>query len=128
MEDTTDHILVVDDDPFTAELTGLVLENAGFATVIAEGGMDALEKIAANPSIRVVVSDMNMPFIDGIQLFEELRLQGFTQPFVLLTGEDAAPLRIEHPEMDAIMTKDEDLQDSLPELVGSLFARLDKDG
>ena len=123
MSDTPATILVVDDDVFTAELTGLILESAGYATIIAEGGLDALEKMAADATVRVVVSDMNMPFIDGIQLFAELREQGFRQPFVLLTGEDAAPLRLAHPDMDAVLTKDEDLQEALPELVEALLAR-----
>jgi CheY-like chemotaxis protein len=64
---------------------------------------------------------MNMPFMDGVQLFAELRQQGFTQPFVLLTGDDAVPLRLAHPEMDGVLTKSEDLQEELPELVESLL-------
>lgn len=121
MSDTAT-VLVVDDDEFTAELTGMILESAGYDVVIAVGGMEALEKIAANPAIRVVVSDMNMPFIDGIQLFAELREQGFTQPFMLLTGDAAAPLRLAHPDMDAVLTKDEDLQEALPDMVASLLS------
>lgn len=116
-------ILVVDDDEFTAELTGMFLDAAGYCPVIAIGGMDALEKITADPSIRLVVSDMNMPMIDGVQLFTELREQGFSQPFVLLTGEAAAPLKAAHPALDAVLTKNEELQDTLPELVAALLAR-----
>ncbi len=115
-------ILVVDDDPFTGELTGMILEAAGFEVVIAEGGMDAMEKMAEQNSITAIVSDMNMPFIDGIQLFGELRQQGCRQPFVLVTGEDAAPLKLANPEIDEILTKDEDLQEKLPELLTRLLA------
>jgi CheY-like chemotaxis protein len=114
---------VVDDDEFTAELTGMILESAGYGVVIAVGGMEAVEKMAAEPTIGMVVSDMNMPFIDGIQLFAELRGQGYNQPFVLLTGDEAAPLRVAHPDIDAVVTKDENLQESLPELVESIFSR-----
>jgi len=120
-------ILVVDDDSFTAELTGLLLEAEGYETVIAEGGVDALEIIADDPSIRIIVSDMNMPFMDGIQLFAELRQQGCSRPFILLTGEDAAPLRAANPDMDAVLTKDEHLQEVLPEVVTSLICRAGKD-
>lgn len=122
MSDAPATILVVDDDEFTAEMTGMFLEMAGFETVLATGGMDALEKMAAEPAIRVVVSDMNMPFIDGVQLFAELREQGFHQPFVLLTGDEAAPLRLAHPDMEAVITKDENLQEALPVLIESLLA------
>lgn len=123
MSDTQTTILVVDDDEFTAELTGMILEAAGYGVVIAVGGMEALEKMAKEPTIRLVVSDMNMPFIDGVQLFAELREQGFSQPFVLLTGDEAAPLRLAHPDIDAVVTKDEDLQEALPELVETLLSR-----
>jgi CheY-like chemotaxis protein len=123
MSETVESILVVDDDEFTAEMTGMFLEMAGYETIIAIGGMDALEKIATNPAICLVLSDMNMPFMDGIQFFAELREHGFKQPFVLLTGEDAAPLRLAHPDMDAVLTKDENLQELLPELVESLLSR-----
>lgn len=84
MNKTENRILVVDDDMFTAELTGMALESAGRGIVLAEGGMDALEKISADPGIKIIVSDMNMPFINGIQLFEELRQNDFSQPFVYI--------------------------------------------
>lgn len=114
-------ILVVDDDPFTAQLTGFILESAGYVVLIAEGGMDALEKMAETPSIALIVSDMNMPFIDGLQLFAELRSQGDQRPFILLTGDQAEPLRASHPEIDAVITKDDQLQEQLPQLVQTLI-------
>lgn len=123
MSDAAATILVVDDDEFTAELTGMVLEASGYDVVLAIGGMEALEKMAAESSIKMIVSDMNMPMIDGIQLFAELREQGFKQPFVLLTGEEAAPLRVAHPALDGVLTKDEDLQETLPEMVAGLLTR-----
>jgi CheY-like chemotaxis protein len=123
MNDAPATILVVDDDEFTAELTGMILEAAGYGVVIAVGGMEAMEKMAEDPAIRMVVSDMNMPFIDGVQLFAELREHGYHQPFVLLTGDEAGPLRIAHPDMDAVVTKDEDLQEALPKLVETIFSR-----
>jgi CheY-like chemotaxis protein len=123
MSDTPTTILVVDDDEFTAQLTGMILESAGYDVVIAVGGMEALDKMAKDHTINIVVSDMNMPFIDGVQLFAELREQGFKQSFVLLTGDEAAPLRLAHPDMDAVLTKDENLQETLPELVESLLSR-----
>lgn len=123
MSDAAARILVVDDDLFTAQLTGLVLEASGHEVLLAEGGMDALEKIAGDPLIRIIVSDMNMPFIDGAQLFAELRQQGCQLPFVLLTGQDAAGLRLAYPAIDAVLAKDESFQELLPELVGTLLMK-----
>lgn len=122
MSDADQIILLVDDDLFTAELTGMVLEMAGYLVQIAEGGLDAMEKLAAKPAISVIISDMNMPFMSGVELFEELRKQGFNQPFILLTGDDAEPLKAAYPDLDAVITKDEKLQDLLPELIESFLS------
>lgn len=121
MSETPVTILVVDDDLFTAQLTGLMLESAGFDTVVAEGGVDALEKMADDPGIRAVVSDLYMPFMDGIELHAQLRKQGYPQPFVLLTGEEAGPLKIAHPEIDAVITKDGELEETLTVTLNTLL-------
>ncbi len=116
-------ILVVDDHMFTAELIGLVLESVGYEAVLAEGGVDALEKLSADPSFGLVVSDMHMPLVSGAELFQEMRRQGLTQPFILLTGQDAEQLQTAHPDMDAVLKKDESFQETLPDLVAALLAR-----
>ncbi|MDD2851125.1 MAG: response regulator [Desulfuromonadaceae bacterium] len=117
------HILVVDDDPFTAEMTGMILEEEEYEIILSDGGLDALGKLANDPLIRIVVSDMNMPGISGIKLFTGMRERGFNLPFVLLTGDDSPPLRLEYPDLDAIVTKDADLEEILPEIVASLLAK-----
>lgn len=123
MNATSTSVLVVDDDAFTAELAGMVVEEAGYHAILAEGGVDALEKLTANPAIRLIVSDMNMPFMDGIQLLAELRAEGYTQPFVLLTGDAAEPLLAAHPGLAAVVAKDERLQETLPETLAALLPR-----
>lgn len=115
-------VLVVDDDAFTAELAGMVLEEAGHAVTLAEGGVDALEKLAADPSLGVVVSDMNMPFMDGLQLLAEMREQGDRRPFILLTGDTAAGIQPGRPEPNAVLAKDEHLSETLPKTVATVLA------
>jgi CheY-like chemotaxis protein len=122
MGDTLAIVLVVDDDEFTAQLTGMILDSAGYVVEMAEGGIDALDKLAANPAIELVVSDLDMPFMDGIQLFFELREQGCKLPFMLLTGKEAAPIVLAHPQIDDVLTKDEHLPEVLPERVAQLLA------
>jgi CheY-like chemotaxis protein len=118
------HILVVDDDQFTAEMTGMILEEPEYEIMLANGGMEALGILASDPLVRIVISDMNMPGISGIQLFTAMRERGIKLPFVLLTGDDSPPLRLEYP-MDAIITKDADLDVILPKTVASLLAKTD---
>ncbi|GLC96873.1 hybrid sensor histidine kinase/response regulator [Cupriavidus sp. TA19] len=66
------HILVVDDNPVTRYSTVRVLNGAGFRITEAECGLDAL-RLAMTPGISVVVLDINLPDIDGIQVCERLR-------------------------------------------------------
>ncbi len=122
MPESTVRILVVDDDMFTAELTGLALEAAGFDPVVAEGGMEAMEKLATDGPFAAVVSDMNMPLMTGAELIEELRREGHAFPCVLLTGEDAAALA-GGQGVSAVLQKDERFQEALPELLLALLGR-----
>jgi len=117
-------VLVVDDDTFTAEMTAMILESSDFQVILAEAGLEALEKLAVNPAIMVIVSDLHMPLLNGLELHAELRRQGYLQPFVLLTGLETDRLKSDHPEIDQILQKDEELPELLPEVVGALSDRV----
>lgn len=123
MNESENRIMVVDDDLFTAELIGMTLELAGFEVILAEGGVDALEKISEEPSIKIIVSDMNMPFMTGVELFQELRKNGLNQPFLLLTGEEPAALRSDNPDIDVVMAKNENMQDTLANIIMALIEK-----
>lgn len=115
-------IMLVDDDPFALGMTEAVMDDAGFAVLAVESGAEALARLAAEPDIAVVISDMNMPEMDGLALFAALRGQGYQRPFVLLTGDEAEPLRLAHPEITAVITKNADFAEQLPELINNLSA------
>ena len=75
--------LVVDDDPATVRLVGLILGAAGFYTVAAYDGREGLESLAiAQPD--VVVLDLQMPIMDGWQALERIR-RSSNVPVVVLT-------------------------------------------
>lgn len=116
-------ILVVDDDPLAGEMTGAVLEGEGHEVILAENGIDAAELLNANPGIEFIVSDMNMPMVSGIDLFRELRDQGVTLPFILLTGDDPVQLQAQEPRLDACLLKDFSIDESLPRLLAAVLAR-----
>lgn len=116
-------ILVVDDDSLSGELTGAVLEGLGHSPVLADNGIDATDKLNANPDIQMILSDMNMPMVSGIELFRELREQGIELPFILLTGDEPAQLLAEEPRLDACVRKDFDLADTLPQVMATVLAR-----
>ncbi len=65
-------VLTVDDDRFFRELIGDVLEQAGISHVPAGTGADALE-LAADPEIGVVILDLELPDLHGLEVFRRLK-------------------------------------------------------
>lgn len=65
-------IMVVDDCNTTRKLLGHYLRSRGYSIVFAENGLDALEKLAIN-DVNLVMTDLNMPYMDGIELIKTLR-------------------------------------------------------
>lgn len=116
-------ILVVDDDSLAGEMTGAVLEGAGYEVVLAEDGVAAAELLNGDAAIEIVVSDLNMPMVSGIDLFREMRAQGNLLPFVLLTGDDPAGPQALEPRLDACLIKDASLEESLPLVLAAVLAR-----
>ncbi len=106
-------ILVVDDDAMAGEMTGAVLEGLGHEVILAEDGMDAVSKLCADDGVELIISDMNMPMISGIDLFRELREQGNVLPFILLTGDEPEGLLAQEPRLDACLLKDFSMEESL---------------
>ena len=83
-------ILVVDDEAPVREMIGDALSLAGYRTISAGDGLEALNLLRTN-SVDLIVSDINMPKLDGFQLLESLRLKGDSTPFVLLTASKERP-------------------------------------
>jgi len=81
-------ILLIDDDPGLREALGMALEDAGHDVVLASDGREGLLRLAEGRAA-VVVSDVNMPHLDGFSLCRRLRAQGDTVPVVLLTSRDS---------------------------------------
>lgn len=81
-------IMVVDDMAVSRGLVTQALEEIGVWNVLTEsGGQAALNKIVANP-VHLVLSDFNMPGMDGLGLLQALRQNRSTQQigFILITG------------------------------------------
>jgi two-component system, chemotaxis family, chemotaxis protein CheY len=87
-------ILAVDDSPSMRQLVSFTLRSAGYQVVEAADGREALAAARSQP-VQLVITDVNMPNMDGITLTRELRLLPafkFT-PILLLTTESAADRR-----------------------------------
>lgn len=76
-------IVIVDDEPHILRVIELKLRNAGYEVWTAVNGRDGLEKVrAARP--QVVISDVNMPEMGGLELMEACRALRAESPFLMI--------------------------------------------
>lgn len=80
-------ILMVEDSPSIRQMMSFTLRGAGYDVIEAYNGCEALEKFAAEP-IDMVVTDLNMPEMDGLTLTKALRSnsQNRFMPIIMLTS------------------------------------------
>lgn len=79
-------ILVADDDKEIVELLSIYLQNEGYEPVKAYDGKDALSKVRANPDIELLILDIMMPEVDGMQVVKALRKESQI-PIIMLTAK-----------------------------------------
>jgi CheY-like chemotaxis protein len=80
-------VLVVDDDQDWMEAITEFLEEEGYSVEGAENGSMALEKLARGAPVAAVVTDVQMPVMDGHELLARLRAQRPTVPVIIVTSE-----------------------------------------
>jgi DNA-binding response OmpR family regulator len=88
-------VLIVDDDPEVLSLMQQILSDAGFATVTADGGRSAIQKIEENrPTLMTL--DLVMPDVDGWGVLAHLRRVPAPPPVVVVTGhpESVGPFSV----------------------------------
>ena len=80
-------VLVVDDSPTVRQQVGIVLREAGYEVIEAEHGLDGKEKIETQPDLCMVICDVNMPHMNGIELVAAVSAGRPNLPIVMLTTE-----------------------------------------
>ncbi len=95
-------ILTVDDSPSIRQMLTFVLESNGFKVLQAVDGVDGLEVAKAN-KIDLILTDHNMPKMDGMTLIRELRgLPDYSDtPIVMLTTESSFAMKQQGKEVGA---------------------------
>jgi DNA-binding NtrC family response regulator len=113
-------ILVVDDDPCIRQALGLLLTFAGYDVAAADNGVSAISHL--NTTVPdLLVTDLNMPLMSGVELISYVRSQHPAVPIVAMSGEyqgDAVPASI---IADRFYPKGQDL-DHLLATIASLIA------
>lgn len=88
-------VIIVDDSSTMRQLVRMALRPAGYDIVEAVDGQDGLEKVTQDPSIDLMILDVNMPKMNGVELAESLSASGHIKAglkVVMLTTEGHAEL------------------------------------
>jgi CheY-like chemotaxis protein len=82
-------VLVVDDEPSQRLMVRALLEKGGFGVLEAGNGLEALDRMREAAAVGLVVADLNMPEMDGLELLWELRAEPrwARLPVIVVTGE-----------------------------------------
>jgi two-component system chemotaxis response regulator CheY len=82
-------VLVVDDSATVRQQVGNALREAGFDIVEASDGLDGAAKIDGDRSISMVICDVNMPRLNGLEMLEKVKRdpKNASLPFIMLTTE-----------------------------------------
>lgn len=94
-------ILVVDDEESISKLVAYNLQQAGFEVETADSGTRALEILQDQPRPELIVLDLMLPGIGGMELCQRLRRDGVHTPIIMLTAKDDEVDRILGLEMGA---------------------------
>ncbi|TDR81612.1 response regulator [Paludibacterium purpuratum] len=88
-------VLMVDDSSTVRNEVCDFLKANGLSVIPAVDGKDGLDKLRANPGIRLVVSDVNMPNMDGLTMAEKIRgeLNNSTVSVIMLTTENSPAMK-----------------------------------
>jgi len=80
-------VLIVDDEPMILALSKQTLVDAGFNVVTAQSGFECLDHFRRRPhEFELVILDLRMPFMDGEETFERMRMIRADVPVVMCTG------------------------------------------
>jgi len=119
-------ILVVDDSSFFRQMICDILGDlCGYCMKEAESGEEALAILNASPEVDLVISDMNMEGMSGLDLLKEIRARGLDMPIMILTANEKVTIAIDAIKAGAndYLIKDEYIQDAVPLAVEQVLER-----
>ena len=83
----TYNILIVDDSYTTLTLEKNILKSAGYKVITANNGLEAMDKLTYEP-VDLIITDLEMPQMDGIELIKKVREKDANIPIIVLTSHD----------------------------------------
>ena len=80
-------VLLIDDDELFRLTTAKILEIAGFMATVATGGQEALDSLASGIIPDIILLDLNMPGMDGIETLQRIRVLHADLPILIVSGQ-----------------------------------------
>ena len=115
-------VLIVDDNPIDRRLAAAVLEKGGMETQFAGNGKEALERLSET-KIDLVLTDMQMPEMDGLELVEQIKADFPATPVILMTAHGSEELAVKALQIGASSyTPKHNLQRDLVETVRDVLS------
>jgi len=82
-------VLIVEDSALQAKMYKMVFGTyKGCELVFAQDGLEALNQLAMEKDIDLIISDINMPKMDGLAFLQSMRMEGYTIPVIVVSTED----------------------------------------
>ena len=85
--------MLIEDEPALQRAVRRALESFGYSVSVASDPNECLRLSADAAPVDVILSDVNLPGMDGPQLYRELRRRGVNAPFIFLSGESERVFR-----------------------------------
>jgi CheY-like chemotaxis protein len=99
------HVLVVDDNPTNRNILETQLKQWKLVPVMAESGAEALKILSLKQPVDLVITDMNMPVMDGVQLAKNIRQTHPDLPLILLSSMGNEQSKHSAHLFNAVLTK-----------------------
>ena len=123
MKSETGRILIVDDEPNVRLVFRTALESAGYSVSEVEDGASALDRLEESPA-DLVLLDLKMPGIGGMETLRRLRDAGNDVPVVIVTAHGSIPDAVQAMKLGAIDFLSKPLRpEALRKVVGEVFRR-----
>ena len=108
-------ILLVDDDPFVRNMLGDLLESEGYTVATAANGREGLDCCLEDRDVELVISDMNMEEMDGLEFIKAFRQHDPQTPIIILTVNDEITVALDalRSGADDYILKDETITETI---------------
>jgi len=115
------NILIVDDEEIIISNLAILIEDLYDEVFVAYNGLEALDLLLSNKEINLIVSDINMPIMDGVELIKKVREHKLETPFIFFTAHGNDKLMLEAVKYGAYDFIDKPLFQDLEEVIEKGF-------